>query len=362
MPTQSFTAAVLLVLVHAACGGGGGNGNAPDQRRELLVNLADAVVLPTLREFAAATPDLVTATTALCADPVAPTLATAQEAWREVRVPWKKTEALGFGPVSDLRLDRAIDFWPLRVTDVEEEIAQTAPVTTESVAALGASRKGLPVIEYLLWGDLARLHDGGVANRNCDYLIALAQVASDNAAQLRDAWEPDVGNFRDELVTAGSGSQTYSALAMPISESANAIFIAVELLEGEKLAEPLGKRNGGVARPDAVESPYSDNSIADLSNALTGVKNAYTGMSSSVSYASVVSSIDNALGTDVIARLDQCQSAIADIESPLSVAVQSSPATVEAAFDCTKELLRLFKTDVAGVLGVTPTFGDVDGD
>jgi predicted lipoprotein len=354
----------ILAALLTACGSSGSGG--PDQRRELLTALTDVVYLPTYRDFAGAIPALVTATQTLCDDPTEANQAAAQQAWRDIRRPWKQSEAFAFGPATELRLDGAIDFWPLRVTDVDEELAATAAITDDYIDGLGVSRKGLPVIEYLLFGDLARLHENGVANRGCDYLAAMSRAVDRAGTTLVSSWDPAAGNFRDQLILAGDGSDTYSRLGDAVNDSANAILIAAEIAEGKKLAEPLGLRDGDVPQPQNVESPFSDNSVTDLVDSLTGVRNAYTtsydGAAGAVSYSTFVERINPALDADVRQTIDDCIARASAIEPTLAVAVESSPAVVTTAFDCSKDLLRLLKTDVAGILGVTPTFGDVDGD
>lgn len=356
--------AVVIAAVAAGCGSPKSQG--PDQRRQLLEDLTDVVYLPTYRDFAAAVPPLVEATATLCAEPTAANQSAAQQAWRAARRPWKQAESFStFGPVADLRIDGAIDFWPLRVDDVEDELAQTAPITDDYIAGLGSTRKGLPVIEYLLFGDLERLHDGGAANRSCDYLAALARAVDAAADRAVSAWDPSAGDFRAELVGAGDGSSTYARLGDAVNDSANGIFIAAEIAEGVKLAEPLGRRDGDVPQPQNVESPYSDNSIADLVDSFTGIRNVYTtsyGGASGLGYSDLVARANPGLDADVRARIDECIAAAEAIEPSLAAAVSESPAAVESAFDCAKDLLRLLKSDVAGLLGVTPTFGDVDGD
>lgn len=337
----------------------------PDVRRQLLTDLTDIVYIPTLRAFADEVPRLSAAIDTLCAEPTAVNAVSAQSVWREVRRPWKQAEAFSFGPVDEQRLDSAIDFWPVRVADIEEQMALDSPITDDYIAGLGASRKGLPVIEYLLFADWQRLHTDGMGNRNCAYAAALARAVVGDAEKLVDAWEPHGNDFRAALVTAGEGSATYDKLADAISDSANAIFIAVEKAESNKLARPLGSDTGGTPQPSAVESRYSDNAVADLIDNIIGVRHVYTSTYAGLtgeSYSATIARIDAALDQEVSARLDECETALVAIDTSLSDAITTSPAQVEAALTCTMSLLRLLKVDVAGVLGVTPTFGDVDGD
>lgn len=339
--------------------------SSPPVGREIVTGLVDRVYLPAMEELALRMPELATATETLCAAPDLARLAAAQSVWRTVRVPWKHLEAMAVGPVTTLRIDAELDFWPARTADIDNELAQTTPIDDGYIAGLGATRKGLPVIEYLLFGALDRL-TGTTGLRTCAYLTALARRAADRANALVDAWRPAGGNYRAELVDAGAASTMYDSVGEAINATGNALIFAVENAEGLKLAKPLGRRDGDIPQPATVESRFADNARVDLLDSLAGARAVYTssyaGVSSPTSFSTYVSSRDASLDADVLAQITACEAIITDWPLPLDELVVSSPEPAVAAFDCTKQLLALLKADVAGLLGVTPTFGDVDGD
>lgn len=349
---------IPAVLAAAACSN---PSSPPAIGREIVTGLVDNVYLPALEELAQRMPALVTATELLCAAPDATRHSAAQMAWRAARVPWKHLEAMAIGPVMSLRVDAELDFWPARTTDIEAELAQTTPIDATYIGGLGATRKGLPVIEYLLFGDLGRL-----TGRTCDYVTALARRASERATALADAWRPTGGNYRAELVDAGAGSTMYGSIGEVINDTGNALIISIENAEGIKLAKPLGRRDGGIAQPDTVESRFADNARTDLLDSLAGARAVYTssyaGVTSPSSFASYVRARDAALDDEVLAQFSACEDVVTSWPLPLDELVVTAPAPAVAAFDCTKQLLNIIKADVAGLIGVTPTFGDVDGD
>lgn len=369
---------MVLSVLAAACGGSGGKDSPYDARpavdpQLLLRDVGEVVIVPGYRELHARAQALVTATRALCTAPAAGTLDAAQDAWRATRGPWKRSEAFGFGPVKDLRIDTAVDFWPARPSSIEAELAKTDPVPETYAASLGDTVKGLPVMEYILFdhegGDsavLATLQDAnGQATRTCQYVLALAVDVELRARTLLDAWDPAGGDFAGELARAGIGGTVYVDRAKAISAIVNAFVQLVQTVEGIKLATPLGLRDGGTPQPQAAESWRSDNSRQDILDNLAGVRSMYTtsyGERTGVSFHDAVAALDPALDAAIMAQFDAADAAVAAIALPLDQAVIDAPETVDAAFQSVKELFRLMAVDMVAVLGVTLSFSDNDGD
>ncbi|WP_428268346.1 imelysin family protein [Haliangium sp.] len=373
----ALTAAVLA----AACA----SSESPPQQQDaaaspdpqaVLRDLGEIVIVPTLSEFHVSAQALTTATRALCEAPDADRLTAARDAWRAARSPWKRSEAFAFGPVVDLRIDSAVDFWPIRLSSVQAELALDTPVPEDYVATLGDTLKGMPVMEYILFdttdggGDealLARLTqaDSTEGSRTCDYLVALAVDVELRAKYLYEAWDAGSGDFVGELARAGEDSTVYPERAMAISAVVNAFVQLVQQVEGDKLAAPLGLRDGGVPQPQAAETWRSDNSRQDILDNLAGVRSMYTttyGGSSGASFQGAVAAIDPALNASILAQFDAAEAAVGAITVPLDQAVADTPNDVDTAFQASKELLRLMAVDMVNTLGVTLSFSDNDGD
>lgn len=369
----SLRIGVSLVSIAAACSACSDPVQTSSvDRRAILRDLGAKVIVPVYDDFASAATELRVRTSSLCDAPDAEKLQAAQAAWRAARAPFKRAEAFEIGPVRDLRVENAVDFWPVREGDVQEVLADTSSITDQYVDGLGASKKGLPVLETLIFdeaGDndraVAGLIDGGRASRRCVYARALGRDVEQQAAMLAAAWKPGGGDFARELATAGDGSAKFQTLAQGIDAIVNAMIGLALVVEGDKLALPLGKRNGGVPQPSDVESPVSGNSTEDIADNLRGIQSTYLGSyegTEGVSLAELVASLNPTLDMKMRAQLVQALTAVEAIPPPLSRAVVESPAKVEAAYDSTKALLRLIAVDMVGQLGVTTTFTDNDGD
>ena len=377
---RSIPLIIVLAAVLTACSDENTNDGDAAPAADLvdpqlvLRDLGDVVILPIYRDLHARAQTLTSTSRALCQAPAADTLAAVQDAWRAVRVPWKRSEAFAFGPVVDQRIDSAVDFWPIRVSSVETELAKTDPVPDDYAATLGDTVRGLPVLEYILFdpengpdGVLARLvsETDGQPTRTCDYAIALAVDIELRARTLVDAWAPDSGDFAGELARAGMGSTVYAERAQAINAVVNAFVQLLQEVEGMKLATPLGLRDGGTPQPQAAETWRSASSRQDILDNLAGVRSMYTTAHdgrTGASFHDAVAVLDAQLDAAILAQMDATVAAVEAIDLPLHQAVLEAPETVDAAFQSTKELFRLMAVDMVTVLGVTLSFSDNDGD
>lgn len=374
----------LLVSAAPACSDEGSPSKGPDANRgpdvqDVLRDLANVVIVPAYDDFRASAEQLEAATRSLCAAPDAAQLTALRGQWRDTRALWKRAEAHEFGPAADLRIDTAVDFWPVRASSVDIELAKTDPVPEDYATTLGDTLKGLPVMEYILYDGasaaddadtesvLARLVDAetGEPTRTCAYLVALSVDVHAKATTLYQAWAPEGENFAAELATAGQGSTAYPDRAKAVSAVVNDFVYLIQEVESVKLAEPLGKRAGDVPQPDAVESARSDSSRADIAANLAGVRAVYTctrGDTTGASFQAAVAALNPELDAAIMAQLDDADAKVAAIALPLERAVVEDAAPVEAAFESTKELFRLMAVDMVNLLGVTLNFSDNDGD
>ena len=125
----------------------------PFDNQAMLESLGSEVIIPTYRSFAEEAAALVSMATAFCDAPTTSSLKNLQSQWKRARVAWKQMDVIEFGPYVDQpwRLGPKIDSWPVREDTVEDNLASEEPLSFERVHALGASSRGLPVMEYLIF-------------------------------------------------------------------------------------------------------------------------------------------------------------------------------------------------------------------
>jgi predicted lipoprotein len=349
--------AYVLLLFLWACTVSLGDGERRITARELTLD----VVLPTLDEVVVTAQAQAAAMRAFVADPTDITLAAAQAAWRAARVPWKHTDAFGFGPAKDMSLSAAID----QVIDpakVELEVNGTTAISTSYVETLGANRKGFHAIEHLLFASLASLTTEPDADRRRALLVAYAENLAQKAIVLRDAW---AAGYARQMAEPGSGNEEYATIKAVIDTFTNESLFQVELISDSWIGKPMGTATGGVPQPELVESGPSDNSITDITHGLVGIRNIYFGALTDTpgkGIGKLVVAQSPAVDRDVRLQMIATLAAVEAIPRPYVTSITQMHPQVATAYEQMKELKRIFATEVVGVLGATLKFNDNDGD
>ena len=268
-----------------------------------------------------------------------------QHAWRDARVPWEQSEAFLFGPVDTDEHDPFLDTWPLNVTDLEAIIASSDDIATVN---LTDDVQGFHALEYLLFQDMNGNTDpAAIVNalhndeRRRAYLRRVVMEFARHTQELRDSWDPDMGNFVAELAMAGHGSMTYDSERAAMQTLLEAMIgIAAELHDAK-----LDPRNPETNAPDAAyeESRYSNNSRIDFLNNVRSINNVYEGRfdqtdSTSMGVTDFVASQNPALDAEVRMAIRDVKAAIIAIPEPFGQSITAHPDTVANAIQAAMAL------------------------
>jgi predicted lipoprotein len=332
----------------------------------LLENWSTGLIVPLYAEFEARSQALATSLDALCAAPAQPALDAARLSWSDARVPLKRAEVFKFGPYSRPEYDIGpeIDSWPARPEDVEELLASADPVDPARLSVAGVYRKGMPVIEYLLYPPEADPVTQLADARRCEYLESVGVELVTRANEIHMAWAPEGGDFAGQLSGAGRTSTAFRSLRDAFSEVVNRMGFTVENIRRDKLGAPLGATVGGRPQPQVAESRFSGRSITDILDNLSGLEVLYFGDPSRNVTGLNTYAAERGRNFDdqFAAGLAASRAALEAIDVPLTEAVTSEPERVQAASDRLGELQSLLQVDLIGALGLTLSFNDNDGD
>lgn len=346
-------------------------------RSDVLASLATQFMFPTTVAFHEAALVFEASVAELCATPSADSLNAAQTAWRGARAELRHVSTFGFGPFDEWTFNLLVDAWPARVDAIEDALAEVLaagqPLTPEDTGSFGAGVKGLPAAEYLLFDPaggndavLGRLtvpeNEEGLLR--CSFIGMIAADLREHTLELRSAWDPAGGDFAGSVARAGTDSPAYPTVQMAMHDMVNAFIFAVQDIVFMKLGKPLGDEVGQTSDPEASESRFSDNAWTDIASDLEGITAIYVGPAGGLGLSHVVTTQAPDVDTDIRAQLRACDAALNVLSagSPLRVAVVESPFAVDAFREEVRVLLRLLGVDMAGVLGVTVSISDNDGD
>lgn len=291
---STLTAAVFV----SACrreSGGGGPADSFD-RRAMLANLADAVILPAIRDFRDASIALEDATTAALAAVAtadsAARLADARAAWVEAMDAWQVLEVMHVGPAGSATrytggqgLRDEIYSWPtVNTCRVDQEIVDAEYRNAGFFDAELVNVYGLDALEWLLFhqapgnscpsqvtinanGTWNAIGYAEIARRRADYADAVAERLEADAAALLQAWET---GFRDALANAGLSGSPFSSAHAAVNEVFAAMFYVELVVKDEKLAVPAGLsvECPTATCPELAENRWSDRSAQNVATNL----------------------------------------------------------------------------------------------
>jgi predicted lipoprotein len=355
-------AAVVIASVLVACVVPLGDG----KRRIVAGELTAEIIVPTYDEVVERTAALAAASRAFVANPAADTLAALQAAWRAARVPWKQTDAFRFGPLAMQSLGIAIDQVPVDPVKIDAELAGTATLDAAYIAGLGANKKGFHTIEYFIFGAddaavLVSLTTDSLAPRRIAYLAACTDELAATAVKLRDAW---VG-YAAQIADPGADNMDFPTIKASIDALVNETVFQAEVVADARIGKPMGTATGGTPQPELQESGPSNNSVADMTETLVGIRNIYFGTRTGEpgkGIGGLVAAASPATDRDVRAAFENAFAAIAAIPKPYTQALVDQRPEVMTAYTAVQDLQHVLATEVIATLGATLKFNDNDGD
>lgn len=342
-------------------------------RGEMLENIGNNIILPAFDQFESATSQLQSTITTLTGEVNQANLDVVQDAWLNTIVTWKYAEMFMFGPVDQMVAAPGIDNWRAdNVTNtlgIEEAIDTNQEINASYIEGIGATRKGLPAIEYLLFnfeeGDQAILDQLNASENRRAYLSALSERVNQIATAVNEAWKPGGGNYI-ETFTGSTGKSAASS----VNVLANEFLMLIERVKNHKLGIPLGKRSMGTLLPENVEARFSAESLVLMQRNIDAIEDVFLGTGASgdqQGYADYLNALNAEYNgqplADVIAnQIEDLRASVSAINDPLKTALEIQNAQVEEAYNAAQRLVVFTKTDMMSNLGLLVTYTDNDGD
>ena len=338
----------------------------PPTKKAVVVALTANVVVPAYERAAARMGDLAAAADTLCAAPNPAALTAARQAWREARAAWSFTAPLRFGPVMTRKSLGLVDWPAAPAAEIDTALDDREAIALDDIREfLPSDRRGLGVMEYLLFGDdeaiLAALADP--ATLRCDYLIALSQAAAAEVAAARTEWTEGAGDSVPyRAVFDGSAASSLHESAA-LTDLVSAIVFLNQRIARMQLAPALGM-DGVTPDPSTIPGGPAHNAGADMQSQVRAMQAIYSGGDSAdaLGLRHLTAQLSPEIDQQTAAALESAADAIAALAEPLPETILSDPAPGQAAFDRIIAVQRLFNADIASLLNISIGFSDQDGD
>lgn len=360
MSTRIFICLMMISVVGCTDDGGPNDGNF--DRRRMLTDMADNVVLPTYARLDQASVTLITRVEQFAEVPSASALDSARAAWLRMAEAWQPAQLFEFGPAEGILGDLAenINTFPASVTKIE------AAITASDTLLQNFDRdaRGLPAIEYLLF---AFSTDSTLAAFNASairraYLRAVARDVRSNVNRVYVTW---ANTYYPDFISrngtdAGSGT----------SEVFNAMNRGFELLKNFKIGLPAGLQAGQTGpEPMKVEAPYAKVSWRLSQLHMKAVRELWTGISTptvrSLSFRDYVLALGGeTLERSTMAQLDSIDmvASTIGINEDLGALCANGDGRVAAYYAQLQKLTRFLKSETSSLLGISITYSSGDGD
>jgi len=330
---------------------------------EMITNLTNDVIVTGYQRLNDEAADFLLATQNLVNTPTEENLAAAQQAWKDVRVPWEQGESHIFGPVDALSIDPHLDTWPLNTSDLQALLDSQIGFSAEELKTFNDDVQGFHTMEFLLFGDGVADNEKSIEEMTAlerEYLSAAAEVFKTYTQTLFDAWtvanDPNDASspaYKDLLLTANN--DVYASQLGVIEELINGMIGIVDEVGNGKIAEPFGSSIDNIDTTK-VESQYSWNSLADFTDNIRGVQNVYRGEFPEQADKAGIIDFISAADADVASRVDTeiadsitaIKAVAGDTDLPFRQAINDADARVriQAAIDALSTLQTSLENDV----------------
>ncbi|HEA21302.1 hypothetical protein LCGC14_1273510 [marine sediment metagenome] len=341
------------------------NGGTNFERKVLLANWADNIIIPSYEAFSTEVVSLKTTFEAFKSDASEANLVALRAAWLSAYRTWQKVSMFEIGPAESVGLRLNVNIYP---TDTEKIAGFLASGSYDLSLTSNRDAKGFPALDYLINGlgendvtIVSKFNEPG-KEALISYVENVINDMSGLTAQVLAEWKQ---GYRDTFVNEDGSSATAS-----VDRFANDfVFYYEKYLRAGKMGIPLGVFSG-VQSPNTVESYYSPTTANLLFlDGLNSVQNFFNGkhFGSDTQGESLASYLDalnrKDLSEDINAQFDSARIAVESLNSFRIELETSDPAVnMLTAYDVVQKAVPLLKVDMFSAMSISIDFVDADGD
>jgi len=365
-----------MTLSFAACGN---DNDEPDvnpldsKKTAIITQYVNTVVVPTYKSLADEANNLAALCEQLRQNPTQSKVDECCQTWIKARKYWELSEAFLYGAAADYNIDPHIDSWPLQKSQLDNILANSALITAldeegagaDAFATLGYGLLGFHAVEYVLFRDGAARNVNDISEAELIYNAAVAQDLANQTVRLEASWagmdnitsakqkqleefelEPSF-NYGENMKNAGmTGNTLYKTQLAAMEQILTGASDISDEVGNTKITDPVN--SGNVLD---VESWYSWNSIADFTDNIRSVRNAYygslDGSVNSNSMAAYVNKINATLDNNVRTAIDNALNEVSGMPAPFRNHLSKSET--QKAVDACNALLNALDAAIEGL-------------
>jgi predicted lipoprotein len=348
--------------------------NQLDNKKTVITTqYVNGVVVPTYRSLADEAIELAELCQQLRENPTQSKVQECCDKWISARKYWELSEAFLFGAAADYNIDPHIDSWPLQKSQLDNILKNDALIaaldedgaSADAFATLGYGLLGFHAVEYVLFRDGAARNVSDISERELIYNAAVAQDLANQTIRLEASWagmnhisdakhnileeyelEPTF-NYGENMIGAGmTGNTLYKTQLAAMEQILTGASDISDEVGNTKITDPVN--SGNVLD---VESWYSWNSIADFTDNIRSVRNAYYGsLDGSVntnSMATYMNKVNPTLDSNVRAAIDNAIKEVSSMPAPFRNHLSKSET--QKAVDACNQLLDALDAAIEGL-------------
>lgn len=326
-------------------------------RKAMLINWADNIVLPAFENFESEVTALDVAIENFKIQANPKNLTAVRSQFKKTYLAFQSVKTFEMGPSENVSFRASLNTYPTDTLKIASNIIKKN-YNLEAASQLDA--RGFPAMDYLLFSNSSDLENHADARA---YLEVLAKDILNLAQTVNQGWKA----HRTEFIEA-SGTDIGSSLGQIV----NALNKDYEIIKNAKVGFPAGKKTLGKTYPHTCEAYYSGMSLELMEANIEAIHNLYLGISFNEAQNGISledylialeaphgeASLDQVIEDQFVKALD----AVRAVPAPFSSALDSHKNEVDAAYLEIQRNVVLLKTDMPSAMGVLITYQDNDGD
>jgi len=366
-----FLTVIILVLVVAACSSNDDGGGTTDNfdRKAMLENIADNIVIPAYQNFSMDMAALKTATSDFVTTTDEANLVSLRQAWLTAFVSWQSVSMFEIGKAEDISFRNFMSVYPVNAANIETNISSG---TYDLISVSQQDEQGFGALDYLING--LSDSDATIVGFYTDatngdgyetYLTDLVTRMDDLTSEVLNDW---TGGYRDSFVN-NSGSSVTSSLDKLVNDF---IFHYEKHLRAGKIGIPAGVFSG-TTLDDKVEAFYKGDVSKTLFNAnLDALQDFFNGkhFSSNATGESLKTYLDflntikdgEDLSTLINNQFNVARTTAGNLNDDFSVQVRTNNNLMLNTYDELQKNVVFLKVDMLQAISVNVDFVDADGD